>query len=346
MLLERHCWSMLGIALALSGCMSDSDAAVGAVVEPTQCRISGSGTLDNGDAVTGDLSGSATSGSGEWVHTTVGGELVTLSPANVTCRINGVAIGDSNGAALIDGVPGFSYTLLVEDYDNHEPDAVQTLVATYGPSGESDGVLDLAGVASVAVPDALPVTEGSSYGGSATVSFEDARSGDTVTCLYEGPAADDCDDDVDEDMDEGVDEDCDDDVDEGDWCPRHRRRHRNRRGRGHRHRGHGHGHGHDDDDDCPCDADACGVGESYTLTACSDGSAPGDAVDVVAFMVSIDEGHESCGDTAVSIDVSVGHPAAASDDFYVLEVYDETGLVVLDRRGYVSSGELAVESLD
>jgi len=279
-----------------------AEGARAELIEPETCRISGSAALDGSDSVVGDISGTALVGDGSWIHETPSGDVIELIPTDVTCRLNGVAIGDSHGLALVNGSTGYTYSLQVEDYDNHEPDVSQALVATrtYDPDSYTDGELVLPGDAgTITIPAELQVS-GAASNGTARITFERAYDGREVTCVYRAS---------------------------------------NRGGGGGWGGGH-HGNG-----------GLCLGDSTYRLSHCSceRGAArteAGTEVDVSSLTLHVDDGCSRCGTATVSVDMTAAHPAPVSADYYILQVSDDTGAVAYDQRGYVASGELAVESLD
>ena len=161
-------------------------------VEPATCQISGGAGLitsnyTTGDFSMGDLTGSANSGTGTWVHTTAT-ESWTLVPENVTCRLNGIAIGNSVGT--IAGDSSLSYILHIED----QPPQLQLftidIVASRTPSRGgvvwSDGVLE--DQVLLTIPDDIPVVNGSAGNQWAALSFTQSADGSETTCRYRGTA--------------------------------------------------------------------------------------------------------------------------------------------------------------
>ncbi|MEN8132724.1 MAG: hypothetical protein ABFS45_21585 [Pseudomonadota bacterium] len=152
--------------------------------EPTNCRLQGEGTLDGGDISFGDLSGTGASGLGSWAHIAAT-DTFSLVPATVTCRINGIEIGDSTGTVA---GTGQSYILHIEDIGSGTPQTTQILRASrsYSPSTWVDGNLVLDGVGVITIPSELAVIAGDAEMQWAWVSFTRSVEGDMVTCRYRG----------------------------------------------------------------------------------------------------------------------------------------------------------------
>lgn len=167
-------------------------------VEPVNCRISGTATLisqdfEKGPFVIGDVMGTASNAYGAWFHEFGANRefFFTLSPDNVTCRINGIQIGSSRGAISDAGSPprGASrYVLEVEDQAPQTHWFTVPIEASRDAVGEGvewqDGSLEEPVV--LTVPQELPVTEGSAGNQWATLNFLPANNGEQVTCRYRG----------------------------------------------------------------------------------------------------------------------------------------------------------------
>lgn len=189
--------------LVLAVCIATTHVAQsGEPFEPTECRISGSASMTDQQSgadhvIVGDIQGTATTGAGSWLHeiqTDPAQPFFLLSPENVTCRINGVHIGDSQGV-VIDSDPGYGselrYFLQVEDHAPRQRWRTVQIEASRNADHEAvewnDGSLD--GPVFLIIPDELPVTEGSAGNQWATLSFLPTDTGDEVTCRYRGTGA-------------------------------------------------------------------------------------------------------------------------------------------------------------
>lgn len=189
--------------LVLAVCIATTHVArSGEVFEPTECRLSGSASLTDlefgtGHFAIGDIQGTATTGFGSWFHeiqTDPAQPSFLLSPDNVTCRINGVQIADSQGV-VIDSDPSYGselrYFLQVEDGAPrqrwHTVQIEASRNADHEPVEWTDGSLD--GPVFLIIPHELPVTEGSAGNLWATLSFLPTDTGDEVTCRYRGTGA-------------------------------------------------------------------------------------------------------------------------------------------------------------
>lgn len=159
------------------------------VTVPDNCRISGEAELIAIDFSTrefalGDISGTALSGSGSWTHLT-STTTYSLVPDNVTCRLNGIAIGDSQGT-----IAGTSLTYALQIHD--EPprlertmiDIVASRDAGRGPVEWEDGLLEEE--VFLTLPAELPVIEGSAGNQWATLGFMLVEDGTAITCRYRG----------------------------------------------------------------------------------------------------------------------------------------------------------------
>lgn len=170
--------------------------------EPTVCRISGSASMTDRDLgaghfAIGDIQGTATTGVGSWLHeiqTDPAQPFFLLRPDHVTCRINGVQIGDSQGD-VIDSDAGYGsdlrYFLQVEDHSARQRWRTVQIEASRNADHEavewSDGSLD--GPVFLIIPHELPVTEGSAGNQWATLSFLLTDTGEEATCRYRGTGA-------------------------------------------------------------------------------------------------------------------------------------------------------------
>lgn len=189
--------------LVLAVCIATTHVAQsGEPFEPTECRLSGSASLTDRESgtvhvVVGDIQGTATTGFGSWFHevqTDPAQPYFLLSPENVTCRINGVHIADSQGV-VIESDPGYGsdlrYFIQVEDHAPRQRWRTVQIEASRNADHEAvewtDGSLD--GPVFLIIPHELPVTEGSAGNQWATLSFLSTDSGDEVTCRYRGTGA-------------------------------------------------------------------------------------------------------------------------------------------------------------
>ena len=183
--MTKHGRTVIRIALlALCAGIPPLDNPALAVYEvPTNCRISGFGLLEATVYEAGSLAGTAESGVGTWTHfDSIPYQLV---PESVTCRLDGVEIGDSQGT-----VAGTDYRYFLEVWDsgNGLPASNETLVASrsYSPSAWIDADYTANDKVGFFVPSELPVTEGDAGGLWAWLSFIRTEEGDLVTCRYRG----------------------------------------------------------------------------------------------------------------------------------------------------------------
>lgn len=191
------------IYLVLAVCIATTHVAQsGEPFEPAECRISGSASLTDlesgtGHFAIGDIQGTSTTGVGSWLHeiqTDPAQPFFLLSPEHVTCRINGVHIGDSQGV-VVDSEGGYGselrYFLQVEDHAPRQRWRTVQIEASRNADHEAvdwnDGSLD--GPVFLIIPHELPVTEGSAGNQWATLSFLSTDTGDEVTCRYRGTGA-------------------------------------------------------------------------------------------------------------------------------------------------------------
>lgn len=142
----------IGVVIGFIACVAVTGSVKGEVpIEPTNCRMSGEAELIATDFSTGNFSfgeieGSASSGSGAWAHISPTTTWL-LVPDNVTCRLNGIQIGNSTGT-LLDTT--FNYVLHIEDRKPSLQWFVTDIVASRnsGRGGVEweDGLLELARV--------------------------------------------------------------------------------------------------------------------------------------------------------------------------------------------------------
>lgn len=161
-------------------------------VIPLNCRISGEAEIiaydfSSREFVLGDLSGSADSAVGSLAHITATDTFV-LVPDNVTCRINGIQIGDSTGTILDTTL---RYILLVEERPPvmrwFMTDIMASRNAGRGGVEWEDGLLE--DRIFLTVPDELPVIGGSAGNQWATLLFTHAEDGTETSCRYRGTGA-------------------------------------------------------------------------------------------------------------------------------------------------------------
>lgn len=165
--------------------------------EPVNCKISGSATtIDRqfgaGPLVIGDIAGTASNGYGSWFHGFGNPEsFFLLSPDNVTCRQDGILIGDSRGTVsdvTSDYRDASRYVLQVEDQDPQLHWFTVQIEASRDASQEGivwqDGSLERLVI--LTVPEELPVTEGSAGNQWATLEFVPTETGAEVSCRYRG----------------------------------------------------------------------------------------------------------------------------------------------------------------
>jgi len=184
--IARHSRTTIRIAL-LALCVGIpplDNPALAVYEEPTNCRISGIASLEGNVFETGSLAGTAESGVGTWTQVSASG-IYNLVPESVTCRLDGVEIGDSQGAVLD---TDYRYFLEVWDAGNGLPASHETLVASrsYSPSAWTDADYTVNGRVGFFVPAELPVTEGDAGSGWAWLTFTRFEEGDLVTCRYRG----------------------------------------------------------------------------------------------------------------------------------------------------------------
>jgi hypothetical protein len=184
---------LLSTSITIIACVAIAGNVVGGeVIVPDNCRISGEAELialdfSAREFALGDLSGSSNSGIGSWAHLTATTTSV-LSPETVTCRLNGIALGNSRGTILD---TSFTYILHVED----QPPQLRRITfdieasrdAGSGPVDWEDGLLE--DEVFLTVPSELPVVEGSAGNQWATLSFTLLEDGTAITCRYRGTGA-------------------------------------------------------------------------------------------------------------------------------------------------------------
>jgi hypothetical protein len=196
----RSLSTFIVFVLAIAGCgyepTSASSAALGERTD--RCEIFGSGTLGQ-NVFEGAARGGEGGTEGSWTNDA--GGTVTLGDADfITCRINGVLLGDLMGPASYDGEPGYRFLVSVEDFGDAVAErhaghtTVQTLTATryYSPSRWEDGTLAVDESSTVTIPSELPVTVGNAGNQWAWLTFERADTGDVVSCRYRGGASRSC----------------------------------------------------------------------------------------------------------------------------------------------------------
>jgi hypothetical protein len=191
-------WSAV-VSLALVGCMSASDADLGSsdLVVTSHCTVAGAGTIASGAWFDGDIHDVGGVPMGSWDHD-IASDALLGTPSTLVCRINGSRIADATGTGTWNGVPGYQYTLHVQDRGDptivsRVPGAPEahTVVAsrTYSPSVWTDGTLSFAAGALVAVPAALPVTVGNAGNQWTRLTFVDHDTGEPTRCSYRGGAS-------------------------------------------------------------------------------------------------------------------------------------------------------------
>lgn len=185
--------------LLLSGCSYDvgSGTAASTEVVTDRCELSGLGMLANGDLVAGTMGDDGSGIAGAWLHTTSTGEVYSLTPSTIECRINGRSLATIQGEATVSGsTDPFQFTLFVEDRGVPGDDVVtegtpevRTLEATrrYRPTRWEDARIDERVL--VTIPSELPVTVGNAGNRWAWLRFQRSDTLDVVTCRYRGGAS-------------------------------------------------------------------------------------------------------------------------------------------------------------
>lgn len=193
-----HRVTWLTIVLVAGGCAYEVDpvgSTEDALTVTDRCQVSGIALLEQGDFVAGRVRGGDVSIEGRWLHLGPSGEMVTTRPNLITCRINGSEIGEIFGDAELDGVPGYSFRLFVQDRREpgvsevvEGPPGTVNLTATlhYRPTRwETDAIEERT---LITIPHELPVTEGNAGNGWAWLTFQRHGTYDVVTCRYRGGA--------------------------------------------------------------------------------------------------------------------------------------------------------------
>lgn len=313
-------FARLGLALSLAGCVGGADPISNdeALVVTSACRVSGAGTLATGESMSGDIHDDAGTAVGSWTHT-LGTETFVGSPDVLTCRINGSTIADVMGTGSYEGVPGYSFTLHVQDRGDPSsptrlpgPPETRTITAsrTYSPSRWTDGTVDFADGALLEVPASLPVTVGNAGNGWTHLTFVDHDSGESIRCMYRGGAAHACPS-TPSDTTAGLTY----------TFARCERLHC---------------------DPHPSRCDECAYETDGTIV-------PGTTLDVDSIELHVQSGsnrhpsyHSARTTVALSIEVSPFTTRPAEPDYYRFLVFDPSGAVVMLADGDVASGDLAI----
>jgi len=155
-------------------------------VPPIQdCTVTGAGFfVVGGEVFVGEASDIAGVETINWVHTAAGIVFTTMTPDadGIECRLNGTVSADflGTGTASVNGVPGHSYLIEIED-NRPAPDAVVLVASIAGPpTVRANDTRDFVSPLTVVIPPFLPVTEGDSGRGLAMLRL------DAITCFYRG----------------------------------------------------------------------------------------------------------------------------------------------------------------
>ncbi|MEZ4315847.1 MAG: hypothetical protein R3F61_00010 [Myxococcota bacterium] len=188
--------SLLSAGCAFDG--ADSSSWASAPHTTSRCEVTGTAALPGAEAASGTITGGDTGATGSWLHDSPVGGVILATPDFITCRINGSKLADVEGTAEVDGVPGYTYRIHVQDRGTpggtviHEgTPVVETLTATrsyrHHHARWTDAVLPITeDMARVTIPAELPVTVGAPGTGRADLVFTRADTGDTTRCRYRG----------------------------------------------------------------------------------------------------------------------------------------------------------------
>lgn len=302
------------LVLLVTACSPDGAGLTSdALVVTDRCEIAGTGALDTGDAMSGDVHGGDLGASGEWTHTG-DGRVVLTTPEWILCRINGATLGDFGGHATLDGSSGYTFRVQVQDFGDrrvqwdHGTPEVQTVSATrtYSPSRWDDGALAIDGRALVTIPSEIPVTVGGASNQWTWLTFQLSETSEVVTCRYRGDAA--------------PPHRCGADWEGGDRYVLQR-----------------------------CTVDDDDESDDATETVVS----AGDEVDVEWMTLHVHSGDHRLPDrrhaqTTVSVDLDVTPlvRVESDTDYYRMAVWEEaTGAEVYVREGFIASGDFGVSLL-
>ena len=120
----------------------------------------------------------------DWRHSTPGFEFEAseTDPDSVSCNINGEINADVIGAgtATVNGVPGYSYTIFLEDNRAAPDSLIVSASIVREPTRRTEGIAIFDPPRAVTIPAAIDVTYGASGPGWTKLHLDD------VTCRYRG----------------------------------------------------------------------------------------------------------------------------------------------------------------
>jgi hypothetical protein len=119
----------------------------------------------------------------DWTHSYPGGEFeaVTADPVNTYCRLNGLISAEAVGSGTFNGLPGYYYSLRIEDNRAAPSRIVLSASITTSPTRRSEGVTTFGAPTPVIIPFEIPVTGGASGPGWTRLHLDEV-----ITCRYRG----------------------------------------------------------------------------------------------------------------------------------------------------------------
>jgi hypothetical protein len=172
--------ALIGVVVVLAGCVeSDPSGGSSEALTIRDCEVTGYGSFPTGEVFSGTFSDVLGVEAVDWLHDAPGVSFETnaVTPAGVTCRQNGADTGivESYGTATLNGTPGYSYLLEVEDHRDPAVTGSETLAA----SASTDGSTSFSGGEVVTIPSEIAVTAGNATGAVVTLTL------DGLTCTYD-----------------------------------------------------------------------------------------------------------------------------------------------------------------
>ena len=152
---------------------------------PTPCEVTGQASFPGGESFDMNFGTDGTTSLWDFTHSAPGFEFetVTAPGGEAYCFVNGFISAELFGVGIgtVNGVPGYTYQVLIQDNQPPSPDAV-TLTAsiTHRPTVRNDGLVEFANVRNVVIPASIDVREGSSGNGWTRLFL------DEITCNYRG----------------------------------------------------------------------------------------------------------------------------------------------------------------
>jgi hypothetical protein len=118
----------------------------------------------------------------DWTHSYMGNEFEAVTPhPHSWCRLNGTISAEFEGTGTYNGIPGYFYSIRVEDNRDAPDRIVLTASITTSPTRRGEGTATFSAPTPVVIPYEIPVTVGASGPGWTRLHLDEV-----ITCRYRG----------------------------------------------------------------------------------------------------------------------------------------------------------------